>query len=233
MNFLELCKAVARESGTIAGLPSFTTLTDASGRLDKLVNWVRDAWVDIQTERNDWLFRIGTFEDALVVGEKEYTAADLGLTDVARWLPDTRERFNMTLYDPDIGQSDESYIPQKLWSIWRTTYDRGTHDNNRPIMWAASPDGNLCVGPAPDKAYVIRGEYRKTAQRLEVDADEPIIPEDYHMVIVAKALDLMAESDEAYEALVAKARRYDLLRSQLVRDQTPEVYEFSGPTMGN
>jgi hypothetical protein len=91
VNFLELCKATARDSGTVAGLPSFTSIAGATGRLEKLVNWVRDAWVDIQNERTDWLFRLDTFEAPLIAGQMEYTGASLGL-EVAAWMPDIAAR---------------------------------------------------------------------------------------------------------------------------------------------
>ena len=54
MTFLELCQEVADESGTVAGVPSFTTVSNATGRLAKVVRWTRNAYRDIQNERSDW-----------------------------------------------------------------------------------------------------------------------------------------------------------------------------------
>lgn len=223
MNFLDLCKATARESGTVAGLPSFSTIAGATGRLDKLVNWVRDAWVNIQNERTDWLFRIATFEQPLTIGTKTYTAGTLGISSTG-FIPDTPMGNSMSLYDPAIGQADEGVIAQVSWHEWRDAYDRGVHDANRPTVWAQAPDGSLCIGPKPDKAYTLRGTYKLAPQRLTLDADIPIIPEDFHGVIVGEALRLMADSDEAYEQLRVKAAIYEKLRNPLVLDQTPQVF---------
>lgn len=226
MNFLELCKATARESGSIAGLPSFTTVNGASGRVEKLVNWVRDAWVNIQNERTDWLFRTATFDKPLSIGVNSYTGASFAL-EVASWLPDTATSFSMTLYDPALGQGDETYLQQRSWDVWRSQYDRGAQVSNRPTIWAQAPDGSLCIGPKPDKAYTLRGTYRRKAQRLTLDGDTPLVPEDFHNAIIGRALLLMAESDEAFEVLRAKAATHATVYSAMVLDQTPQVYAIS------
>lgn len=229
MNFLELCQTVARESGTIAGLPSFTTVSNASGRLAKLVGWTSDAWRDIQNERTDWTFLRHSFEKALTIDAMVYTGGGLALDpSVAAWLQDNKKLRTMSLYDPAIGQSDESELSYFDWTVWRQRYDRGTHDAGRPQYWARSPRGELCLGPKPDKAYLLRGEYRRTPQILSADADVPICPEQFHGVIVGEALRLMANSDEAFQVVLAQASRYDRLRNPLVIDQTPPVEDMYG-----
>lgn len=227
MNFLQLCKKTAQESGTVAGLPSFSTVAGASGRIAKLVGWVSDAWVNIQNERPDWLFRLDTFEEPLISGERFYTGTSFGLA-LAEWLPDTSTRQTMSLYDPDIGQEDEGGIRQISWNAYRQAFDRGTHDPNRPRHWAVKPDGSLSVGPKPDKPYVLRGEYKKAAQVLALDTDIPIIPSDFHLVIVGEALRLMAASDEEYQGLIPRAAQYERYRSPLVNSQTPAIYTIVG-----
>lgn len=221
-DFLGLCQAVARESGTVAGVPSFSSVAGASGRIDKIVNWVRDAWVNIQTERTDWLFRTAEFSKPLVIGNGKYSAASLNL-DLAAWLPDTGSRYTMSLYDPAIGVADEGVIPQQSFDYWRDHYGRGAQTSNRPVMWAIHPDGSLLLGPAPDKAYVLNGLYKRAAQRLVNDGDTPIIPEEFHNAIIGRALELMINSDEAYDVLVPKATVHAPVYASLVIAQTPQV----------
>lgn len=226
MNFIQLCQAVARESGSVAGLPSFNTVVGAAGRLAKIVAWVSDAWVQIQSERTDWLFRQNEFSHALIIGQSRYTAADLGLADLGRFLPDTNCRMTMSLYDPATGVADERAIRQGTYEEWRRCYFLGSQTNNRPVMWAQGPDGRLCVGPAPDKAYMLRGLYQRSVQVLAADADTPIMPSDFHNVIVAQALRNMIQSDESFESFNPKALKYEALRNALVMEQTPQVLTF-------
>jgi hypothetical protein len=231
MTFLELCQKVALESGTIAGIPSFTTLAGATGRLAKLAGWVSDANRDIENERSDWLWMRETFTKALVIGQTEYTPVSWNL-EVRKWLPENPRRRPVSIYDPAIGASDEgelSYIP---FDYWRSRYDFGDHDATRPGYWSISPQRSFLVGPKPDKAYVIRGQYVRKAQILELDNDEPGMPEEFHGIIVAEALRLMASSDEAFDVLAEKAQRYERQRSALVNDQTDDMPVMWGGTLG-
>lgn len=223
MNFLQLCQEVARDSGTVAGIPSFTTLASASGRIAQVAGWVRDAYIDIQNERNDWLWLQDIFDKPLIAHTAAYTKSALTLTRLGRFIQDTNFSRSMSLYDPAVGRSDEAEIVQINYPLWRQKYDIGVHDEGRPVEWAVSPAGELLVGPTPDKVYNIRGRYRKSAQVLAVDADVPEMPEEFHRVIQGEAIRLMAGSDEAFQSLNARAVEYLRLRNPLVIAQTPDV----------
>lgn len=227
MNYLELCQAAAREGGTIAGIPSFSTVSGTTGRLADLVAAVANAYRDLQNERMDWLFRRKEYTKALIINQTTYTAASFNL-EVSRWFPDNPYERTITLYDNTIGQSDEGELRFIDYPIWRRKYDRGSHDANRPTEWSVTPAGKLAFGSKPDKAYVIRGEYVGKPQILVADGDELDMPEEYHGVIVQKALELMSEMDEAWESLKAKAMRMGELKYPLVRDQTPNMTSMGG-----
>lgn len=223
MNFLALCKAVARDSGTVAGVPNFTTVASVTGRVEQVVGWTAQAWIDIQNERNDWNWMRRTFEKPLLADTAAYTAASFTLARVSKWLPDRLNYSTMTLYDPAIGRTDEATLRQISYDRWREMYDRNTHTAQRPSHWAVSPENQLLFGPTPDKVYNVRGEYRPKPQVLALDADIPEMPEEYHGLIVGEALKIMARSDEAFNTLASLAPQYDRLRNPLVREQTPDI----------
>jgi hypothetical protein len=228
MNFLQLCQKAATESGTIAGIPQFTTVAGASGRVGKLVGWVSDAYRDIQNERGDWLWMRKDFTKALIADQPDYLPSAFGL-NVARWLTDTDDRRTLSLYDPDTGISDERPISFIPYDRWRDMFYRGEHDAQRPRYWSVRPaDRALVFGNTPDKAYVIRGEYIEQAVILAADDDTPDMPEQYHGLIIGEALRIMAGSDEALNIIGQKAISYDRLRYPLVRDQTPNMTEMFG-----
>jgi hypothetical protein len=79
------------------------------------------------------------------------------------------------------------------------------------------------LGPTPDDAYVITGEYYKTIQKLTADGDIPELPSDYHEIIMWKALLLLDEHDEAVAAASFAERNYRNLMRELQRDQLPRV----------
>jgi hypothetical protein len=230
MNFLQLCQAVARDSGTVAGVPNITTVADQTGRIAQVVGWTRDAYIDLQNERDDWLWMRVPFSHALTIDQIEYDGADLGLDDFAFALPDLPVEGwrNLSIYESG-NQAQEGTIYQIEYNLFRQRYQRGVHDANRPCEWAMSPQGTLLLGPKPDKAYILAGEYHTLPEELALDTDVPSMPAAYHRVIVQEAMRLMARSDEAFQVLTEKAQQYDRLRSGLVRTQTPMAKLGGGP----
>lgn len=230
MNFLQLCQAVAEDSGTVAGVPSFTTVTGVSGRVRQVVGWTRNAYIDIQNERNDWLWMRSEFEHALTIDQIAYTGAQLGVDDLGSWLHDVPAVGfrNLSIYTSG-EQEQEGELIEIPYELFRQRYQRGSHDHNKPTEWAISPRNELLFGNKPDAAYIVRGEYRMRAEELENDTDTPTMPEQYHRVIVQEALRLMARSDEAFQPLGVLAQQYERLRNALVRDQTPPM-KFGGGT---
>ncbi len=217
MNFIELCRAAASDSGTIAGLPSLTSVVGATGRGAQLVGWVRDAWIDIQNERSDWIFmRSDSLYTSLTPGKAWYTPVELGIPNVARML-------RVSVVDLTRGISDTSDLRQIPYSQYRTSYGL-TEDLGRPVVWSEYQDNlGLLFGaaPVPDKAYQISGDYILTPQVLENDTDIPRMPAQYHRLIQAEAIRLAARSDEAFQVLGERADMYTRLRYALVRDMTP------------
>ena len=217
--YLTISQDVARESGTISGvLP--TAVTGQTGRELRVVNWVRDAWIEIQNRRNSWLWRRKEFSFDLIVSQQSYTPAAVSLTNLSRWIKD---QFGVTIYKTATGVSDEGELRYIHWNDWRRTYDRGTQTNNRPIDWTVKPDNQICFGPTPDAIYTVRGEYWGGVQTLTADADTPELPSEHHDVITYAALIKLADYDEAPEKILAATRRFNDLMFALERDQLPVI----------
>ena len=222
MDFLALCNDVARETGTLSGGASLVSVTGLTGRADKIANWVRNAWLNIQNERDQWFWMIRDFTASVTVaGGARYTGAQLSQTRVAKWIGDSKEEITFSIYDPAIGLTDEGEITEISWALWRSRYGRGYHDPGKPIEWAASPQNELCLGPTPDQNYTIRGLYRLTPQTLTASADIPEMPERFHRCITWEAIRALANSDEAQISANTATQDFVLLRQALNRDQLP------------
>jgi hypothetical protein len=204
--FLELCQAVALESGTGDGTKP-VTVDAQTGRMLQITRWVSDAWVDIQNSRNAWGFMQVNFEANLTAGEGVYSADDLGIEDFAGWLN------GFTLH-ADGNKAGEGPLAMISHDQWKQRFDIGEQVAQKPVYIAISPRHELCVGPIPDNAatYVLRGQYTATPQVLEEDEDEPRMPARYHKVIMWKALASLAEHDEsAFHLATYRAKYKDLL----------------------
>lgn len=208
--FLELVNMVERESGTV-NLHSRTTdvASPGSGRQEKIIAHVNEAYRQIQVARSDWPWRLDDFSHILIIGQARYAAADLGISSFSSWKPAVyREKSPFSLYDPAMGKRDETELRYLAWADWRSIYDMGDHDAQRPSCYAVDREGKLCLGPKPDKAYMLRGTYQRGVHRLAVNANEPILPEDSHNLIAWKALTLLHGHDEGQFALGNAAIHY-------------------------
>lgn len=222
--FLQLVNDVGRESGTM-GQQVLGSVVGASGRWAKVVAWTRQAWEMIQRDRTDWTFLRKSFSAPLTIGQQRYTAAQLGITDLGSW-----PRYDIqgqhppfTLYDPGIGRGDEVKLTRMDYDSWADIYDIGITDNNRPTTYTFDSDRKLCLGSPPDKAYVVRGRYRRSIQSLTANEDEPYISADHHQIIVWRALMLLGDDDEAGFEVASSGLQYRLMRDALISEYTEQV----------
>jgi hypothetical protein len=219
--FLELARDVALLSGAASAPPSVAGQT---GRLAKVVAWTAKAWELIQLANPNWSFLRSEWSSALVPGEHSYAPADLEIVDrFGGFIGDYGSYRPLTLYDPEMGIDDEAPLEQISWESWRTRYGRGGQALARPIEYALAPDQGLRFGPAPDRAWLVRGEYRKAPQILAADGDVPDLPPRYHQIIVWKAILLLNEHDEAVQGVALAEREYAPLLNQLQRDHLPAI----------
>lgn len=192
--FLQLVNDLERESGTIYQGSRLATVVGAPGRQEKMVEWIREAWRLIQTARSDWPWLRSEFQSGAVAsGTARYLPTALGITDLSDW----QRSYALTIYRTSLGRADECALRWLAYDEWRERWDRRTHNGNRPLDAAIDRKGRLCLGPTPDAAYTVRGDYRRTAQILAADTDVPLCPAEHHHLIVWRAMVLLGEHDEA------------------------------------
>lgn len=230
MTFLELCQAVASESGTVAALPNPTTVVGQTGRLGRIVGWVGTAYREIQTSHPDWLWLKDTFEGNLLATTREYSGNDLGAVRFARFARTAKDTSVATVYDPAIGLKDEGFLHFQPYEEFYQNFlfgERGAL-TGKPSHITRTPAGRFAFWPLPDKTYVARGLYHKTPQTLVTDNDVPELPEEHHDVIKWKALTLLALFDEDAARFATYERMYNTAKANLAQHYLPQL-EFGGP----
>jgi hypothetical protein len=182
-----------------------STLSPLHPAAREAVNWVRDAWVNIQNERTDWLFRIDLQPRAERRRGRIYRR-ELQPEPVAM-----ASRHGLAAHD-------EPLRPGRAGPPTRAASTRSAGTSTARCSTAASrPTTGRPIGrqaqrrarrrfASPTRLMSCRGEYRRASQILTLDADVPIIPEEYHGVIVGEALRLMADSDESWEGCFRASR---------------------------
>lgn len=83
MDFLKIVNRTRQACG-IAGA-DLTSVTNQSGETLRVINWVNEAWMDLQATRQDWLWMRKSFAFQTVAGQSSYAPAMLGLSDFGMW----------------------------------------------------------------------------------------------------------------------------------------------------
>lgn len=228
--YLQLSQKVARDSGTVSGTAP-SAVTSQTGWLLKIVNWVADAWQDIQNAHDNWLWMMGEFSKTTTSGTARYTAAGWNISPFADWIVDNpvTGEFTTSLYLTSTGVSDEGAIRLISFARWMSKYGRGTQTNGRPTEYAISPALEFCLGPIPDNTYTVKGRYRKGNSVLAANADTPEMPARFHDLVARRALELLSGHDESPIAFADSKVKKDSMFYALERDQIQKFNTDSGP----
>ena len=224
MNLLQLVNQARVECG-VSG-PALTTAQSQVGESARMVAWVQQAWIDIQTSKEDWMFLRTPFTFNTTGAQWQYTATDAGLTDFGNW---KRDSFRCS----SVGQNykDEQLLNYMEWTTYRNLYRYANMRNTtaRPVVVSITPEKDLAFGSTPDQAYVIDGEYYTQPVSLSADIDSPAIPARFHMAIVYRAMMYYAGYESAPEVLSRGDFEYRRLYSRMEIDQLPTI--VSGPPL--
>jgi len=221
MNYLELCVRVREEAGVSGAGP--TAVTDQNGKLLKIVNWVQQAWIEIQIMRPNWLFMNEEFSFNTVAETRDYAATDYSITDLKLW-----DEESFLLYETAIGESDQISLINLLYRTWRKQYRLGMNvrDSAKPAYITVLANNSIRFEPKPDKIYTIEGEYKRTSQVFTANADVPTdFPLDFHMLIVWQALKYYGFYENSPETLDEAEVNFDNLLYRLEVEQLPTYSE--------
>lgn len=223
MNKLELAQRLAMEATRGAGPSTTTGQTYENGRF---VKWIETAYETIQNLKRSWEFLRTDFSFNTIASVQNYTKASIPLEELGSW------RFgceSFKCYLTSTGVAGETWLQYYPWEDFRRLYMFGSNQSieGRPIYFTIKPNKSVSLWPIPDAEYTISGEYFKRAQTLDEDGDEPLIPDQYHMIIVWLALMYYGQDAAAPEKFTAGQLNYKMILSQLINDQLPE-FEIDG-----
>ena len=219
MDYLGLVNRLRQEAGITSS--KLLSLSNAVGEAARCIDWIAQAWEEIQTAEVDWDWLRGSVSFPTVAQKPTYTPAECGLTDFARWKTDS-----FRTYVTAVGMASEIWLEPIQYDDWRNKYQfssfRTTY--SRPLVVTVTPAKALGFGPIPGpEGYTVVGEYFKVPQVLVADTDTPKMPERYHMAIVYLALRYYALYEAAPEALQRAEDGYRRLMTRIRLDQLPAV----------
>lgn len=218
--YLQLCQRLRKEVGASG---SDSTVVSASGEWGRLCSWIATAWEEIQQEEATWEWMRTTKSFNTVAEQSTYPVADapLSLTDFAYWRSDS-----FRLYKDDIG--DEQFLDHVPYNWFRDTYLLGsdTTTYSRPTVISITPSKALIFALPPNDVYTVTGEYYKTPTALSLDADEPDMPERFHLAIVYRAMIHYGFYESAQEVIARGERFYREYLERIRFDQLPSIQTY-------
>lgn len=219
MTFLELCKRLRSECSISGSGP--TTVIGQTGEMERVVNWVNDAWMDIQAQHPDWEWLRKSFSFTTTDGKSTYTPTECGVTDLGEWKIDS-----MRYYPTTVGTRGEIHLTKMNYDAWRDLYQFNAYRSvkTRPINVTVCPDLSLGLGPSPnDVGYTVVGDYYRLPQLLVNDADVPAMPEKHQMVIVYRAMMYYASYTAAAEVYQRGEMEYRKFMRRMRTDRLPPL----------
>jgi hypothetical protein len=217
MNNLELCQALRLEAG-VSGTD--TSVVGATGEWGQVVHWIKQAWRDIQMKHDDWNFMRADASFVTVADQMEYDydGAEIALTNFSRWKKNSFRIYSTTV-------ADQHFLAHLDYERFRDTYIYGSYQetSSYPSAIAVTPTDSLVLGLRPDTTYTVTGQYYKNVQSMTLDADEPDMPERFHMLIVWKALMRYGRFEESGTIMQIAEREYNSLLFALEGDELPRI----------
>lgn len=237
-SFLKICQDVARECGIAGGsdlVPRPVSVVNQMGELSRVVNWVADAYTEIQNSRNwRWLRKDFTFDT--VDGTDTYPFS--AVTDVDTSAAITRfkawrlnDRNNPPkLYLTSAGLGAQVFISWSKWDAFEHLYKTGSLQlqTSQPVHITVNTKDEIVLGVTPNDVYTVTGSYFRSAQILALDSDIPEMPEDFHSLIKYQAMEYYGLYESAPEILSRAQNGMHRIMSQLKRNQEV-AFRIGGP----
>jgi hypothetical protein len=169
-----------------------TTTVSQVGEAQRLVSWIIKADLEIQQKHSDWKFHWGQDDFDTANGTATYddpVAGGVSTFDEDSFYLDSTSRISCVYYE----------------SVKGFARPTGT---SQPSQVVIMPNGKLRCDPTPNGVYTISFDYWMKPVAMALNTDVSIIPEEFHDVILGKALMHYAEYENAAETMQKGQRMY-------------------------
>lgn len=185
MNYLQIVRATREIVGMQGSGPASTV--GATGVDAVLASMVRTAYIDIQSLRDEFDFLSKKMTFNTIASVDEYTADDIFATST----------LDLAKYDKDsFYLTDSSGVKRKLTYLDREVLEQrylNNSDEQLPTYFTIDhADNTLILKPISDRAYTVNFRYWREPEILSEDSQVPILPVQFHQLIVYKAVEKMA-----------------------------------------
>lgn len=187
-------------------------VTGLTGEAERLANWIKRADNLIQLKYTNWMFLRNVFSTATSAG-----VATLSKPAALRYWDEKTFRITYP------GETEKYPIPV-------VEYDGAKEDvldtnQGVPSRIIIMPNRDLQFEPVPDAAYTITADYYVRPTLLAASADVSAIPEEFHDIILGRAMILYANFESAPEIKDQGEEIYLEQLALLENDQLPNQFQ--------
>ncbi len=209
MNFLALCKRLRQEAGYSGNGPA--SVKGQAGEAQRIVDWVRSAWLDIQTMHDDWKFMRETFSCTIAEQENACVAVP--------------ERFHRIKEKTVVFRRPDGsrYFPTEITPEEMLVVQRDQTDIAGIPQLFSVDDGVMTVFPTAKETITVSGDFFCTPKEFTENTDVPVMPEQYHMAIVWYALTQVGGFDESPNLYARGGENFQRLFSAMNGTQRPNI----------
>jgi hypothetical protein len=206
MNFLQLVQALHAECGASGTAPQ--TVISQRGEAQRFVNWILRADRRIQKMWVNWKFLRREFSQPTTEDEPSMPAPD----DFGAW---DLKTFRIT----EEGTTEPT--PIEAVEYEKVKREIPQTESGFPFRVVIMPDNSLRIDPPPDGAHQIEADYWAKHTPMSGNTSESAIPEDFHDVILGKAMTYYGRYENAPEMLEAGQELLDDTLPRLENKELP------------
>lgn len=225
--FLQLFQDAHRECGASGASPS--AVTGQTGELLRIVEYVKQAWVEIQNRHDNWRWMRAPFSLETTADDDEYASTD-ATDDLTTAAIDRFASWRVNEYDnppyihlKSAGVATQTWLTFIDWNSFKWVYRRNVQNTGYPTHVSIDPRDQLVLGLKPNDVYVVLGTYQRSPQTLAADGDIPEMPSQYHQLIVYRAMQKYGLFEAAPEVLARGKEEGRRMMRQLEANQLPDI----------
>lgn len=211
MDYLRLCQELVSELG-LAGGTGPSTVDGQRGELKNVTRWIRDSCLWVDNLWTDWKYHWCEYSGTIAQDARVPTAA---ANPVGHW-----DRASFYIDKASLTGQLVTYMP---WEAFRTLYESGSAlaQRDRPNTLTVRPDSTIRLHPTSDALRTVTAEYWRRPKILTLDTDVPLMPEQFHRIIMARAAIMYGNREDAPEIIGGFEAEYVDLLEKLQSDQAP------------
>jgi hypothetical protein len=202
VNYLELCQELVGQFG-LSGGEGPQAIANNTGELLNVTRWIRDSTLYIDNLWEDWRYLWLRYSGTIQTGNSSGSPPTQSGVQVRLW-----ESTGLKIQDGTIVSSSWTPLSFMRRQEFDAQFDPDVESQAQPSVFTVMPDNTLQFNCPADKVYNLKGAFYRRPAVLAADNDMPLIPSEYHNLIIARAVIKYGDREDAPELISGADAEY-------------------------